>query len=390
MTGLIIAALISLLGVITSQLFRWAKRWSADWRINQSDVDVLVPKTLGHLGDISSYSLQSIHSDRQCAMLTDDRFLFFRPVNFENDVVIHVTDPERVDYDIDQRLVRQARSEGRRFTNSPILYLVGYDEHQLKAGVTGYRSSMTLAARVSRSILQSTSQRPSVYKNELRTLQSALSSDLLRPLNFGSDATCVFWDGQKYVTPVHRRSHQTINAPGAITVTPAYTYELNTSEGIRSRFGIIGYNFLREFLEEFWGEKKIAEMGSRPRANPDFMFDTTLGRKLIAEVDAGRVELWCTGIGVDLSHVCCSVALTARFTSPEFLMQVRNAPGHIELNEDWLAEMDTREGESALRFPELFGDQMNQMLLGKIKPTTLFSVDRARVLVQGLTPPQED
>jgi hypothetical protein len=377
------------------RLFSRLQEWCVQRSIGMSALDQIVPVVMTRLTDVNdqhnTYVPQTVQGTSMSPLRVGKEYLRFTPIDLEGDDIIEIHQPQRVDFEVNEKLVRQALRQGRRFTNSPVLYITGAqaDPLILQAGTTGYRGVVTLADRVFTSMRRNT-KRTSTFVTALGTsLEAALSSPDLTPLNFGSDATCAFWDGKQYVTPIHRRSKHTINAPGAITLTPSYTYETNVSDDVRSRFGVVGYNFLREFLEEFWGEQDLSKTAEQSRADPDFMFDRDHGRRLLDEVDNGRVELWSTGVAIDLTHVCCSVALAARFTSPEFLAFVRRAPGHIEATAGDIAEMEgPSDKRPVIAFPALFGPSVEALLVDDdIKPTSLFSLDRARLLFQKLPAP---
>ena len=287
---------------------------------------------------------------------------------------------DRASFDVDDKLVRQVLASGRRLTDDAVLFADGIHElgsgrSRIVAGVTGYRSAITLASRVERTVKGATGM-GAVPWTALATLPGALSaiSGSLRPMVLGSDAVVAFQDGDRYLVPIHRRSAETINAPGAHTVTPAYTYESNRVGQFSSRFGVVTYNFLREYLEEFWGDENLVVASSAPRAHPDWILDSEQGRRLVDEVDSGRVTFHALGVAVDVSSCCLSLPLVAVFDSPEFLRYTMNAPGCWE-------SARASGGRPAIEFFDLFGSEVDDMLRGTAKPTSALALDCARQLL---------
>jgi hypothetical protein len=301
-------------------------------------------------------------------------------IDFGTDGPLVVTDTVKHDFQIDTALVTRLQKQGRKVSNDATLYVLSFDpaSHQMTAGVTGFRSIVTNGYKLIDTL--GSKRTSSGFIQHLENPVEALSSEIIRPIGLGSVCVSSFWDGEKYLSAMHRRSKTTINAPGASMATPGFTFEPNTTDGFESRFNVIAYNFLKEFLEEFWGEEETVETASRPRSNPDYIFDSPQGTKLLEEMTSGRVHLYLTGIAIDLTQLECTLALLATFDSPDYLKEVRKAPGHVEESPSNFAEMESAgDGVPAISYPPLFGSRMEELLKSNnMKPTALFAVDRAR------------
>lgn len=293
-------------------------------------------------------------------------------VSFESDSLLSIEQRERKDYRVNHRLVARHVKSGRRMTDDSVLYVSGGDAKHIRLGVTGYYATVSVADEVLRAI--DGRRQGAIGLEDITSFESILGSEKLRPMIVGSDVTCVFTRGQTQVTALHRRSPETVNAPGAYTVSPAYVYNTNRADDITSRFGVIGYNFLREFLEEFWDDDLLANASVSPRAHPDWIFDSDHGQLLLKEVESRRVRLWCTGMAVDLTHLCLVLSLTAHFRSVEFSDLVMKAPGSS-------TEALPETGRPPIEFPALVGNDLESKI-ANMKPTTAFSIDQARLLMQ--------
>ena len=321
-------------------------------------------------------------------ILTDESGAVIAPIDFESDGMLAFPVEEREE----TATVRQAFPASRRltffnwaagitFADNPVLYVDAIERDpgsgfRISARLAGYRAAKTLTRAVRRRL--ELDDGPVAWRDisSFERVREAIGTTL-RPVTIGSDVVCVFRDGDEFVLPVHRRSDRTIDAPGAHTAVPAYTYETNRIGRFTSRFGIIAHNFLREFLEEFWDQEVVANQ----RSNPDWVFETEQGRRLLREVEEGRVRLHCVGVGFDLTSSCLSIALAAVFDSEEFLRYVTSAPG------SWEAASASSSGP-AIEFYRLYGGEgsertaLDELLLrGEMKPTTAFAIDGARRLL---------
>ena len=334
-----------------------------------------IATTYERLGNIDALFVPSSVPDASpLPLLVSRPSLTPRVIDMASDELLQIAATNRVEFPVDRRLVKAILARGRRCTDDPVLYLDSVNSETILVGTTGYHATATMAERVGRAVA---AKRPTALVSEdLASFDAAIKSARLRPTMIGSDAACVFKDGDRQVVALHRRSAETVNAPGSFTVTPAYTYETNRVSRVVSRFGVIGYNFLREFLEEFWGDMGLVESSSRPRANPDWVFESEPGSRLIAEVEAGRVKLSCVGIGFDVSHLSLVLALTATFDSADFLRYVMMAPGSWE-------DAGAAGGVPAVQFVELNGSELDELMRSDMKPTTVLALDGARRLTAG-------
>lgn len=280
-------------------------------------------------------------------------------------------------FPISNRLTLRNKIIGRRYSNSPILYAkdIDFKSGTINAGITRYRSAITFADKIYRQFQRKLF--PSLSSLKLTDFETAMKSPLVRPMYIGSDAACAFKsEDNKWLIPMHVRSSKTINYPGSYTVTPAFTYESNRVAGYTSRFNLVAYNFFKEFLEEFWDTEEIVNLPDNLRQDPDWIFQDPHGRALVEELEAGRIDIFITGTAIDLTYCAVDVGLTALFHSPKYLTELRQAPGCG-------SEHYNKTGLPRIEFVDLFGEKMDS-LFSKMKPSTAYSINKARSLLIAL------
>jgi hypothetical protein len=310
-------------------------------------------------------------------MLGDGGDAFISTISPTDDAPIEVISSKREELPFDHKLVERKQEAGIKVWDGSVLFVKGNGgmapepTPPVQVGVCNYFASMTLGDVVQRECRANA--------DPGRTLASHFSSfDAARlatapgPISVGADAVCVFEDQPDQVVVIHRRSDEVVNSHGLHTVSPAFGFEPNWIRAERSRFGIVYFNFLKEFLEEFWGDDDVAHTTDRPRAHPDWIFDSEQGSRLLREVDEGRVSMACAGVSIDLTHPSLILALVVRFQSREFLDYVKRAPGCWEGREASIEH-------PALSFLPLHSSELsNLMNCDTMKATSIFALDRAR------------
>ncbi len=309
-------------------------------------------------------------------MLGDGAPAFMGTISPTDDAPIDVISSKREELPFDSKLVERKHEAGIDIWDGSVLFLKGSGgaapapTPPVLVGVCNYFASMTLGDTVQRECRADTD--PGILTSHFSSFDAARLATAPGPISVGADAVCVFEDQRDQVVVLHRRSDEVVNSHGLHTVSPAFGFEPNWIRAQRSRFGLVYYNFLKEFLEEFWGDKAVAHAADRPRAHPDWIFASEPGSRVLREVDEGRVTLACAGASLDLTHPSLTLALVVRFQSREFLDYVKWAPGCWEGREASIEE-------PALSFLGLHGSELSSLMnCGTMKSTSIFALDRAR------------
>jgi hypothetical protein len=80
-------------------------------------------------------------------------------------------------------------------------------------------------------------------------------------------------------------------------LAPTFGLEPSVVDHVASRFDVLEYNFLKEFLEEIYGIDALARNAESGLLDPDAIFDNPEAERLVAEFDSGRATLQVTGVG---------------------------------------------------------------------------------------------
>ncbi|TDC50578.1 hypothetical protein E1212_14485 [Jiangella ureilytica] len=290
-----------------------------------------------------------------------------------SDGPLRLTEPDRVDFPYDQAVIEQMRRGGVELWDGSLLYSVndGPLDGALPVGVCNYFAYVDLCHRVLRESDKPKGEKPYLL-GSLRTFDDAICG-VIRPLVIAATATCVFDDGSGGLeTAIQRRSPQVVVARGMYAAAPVFGLESNVIGRATSRFGIVTYNVLKEILEEYFDEPELTRAGDHPAgAHPDWIFRTEHGRRLVDEVDAGRILLRCTGAAIDVLDGSLVLAVLAQFTSPEYAREVK-----LSARGSW--ESDHTSGPR-IEFVPLHGLELEaRMSIETMTASSIYSLDRAR------------
>ncbi|SDU53456.1 hypothetical protein [Jiangella alkaliphila] len=194
----------------------------------------------------------------------------------------------------------------------------------------------------------------------------------LRPVVISATAACVFEhaDGGREVA-LQRRSDRVVTPRGMYAVAPVFGLEPNVLGWSRSRFGLVTYNVLKEILEEFFDEEELSRAADQPvAAHPDWVFHSEHGRRLVAELDAGRLRLRCTGAAIDISDGSVVLAVLTHFTSPAYADELKlTARGSWE---------SATAGGPRIEFAPLDGRELTALMTADtMTASSIFSLDWA-------------
>lgn len=298
-------------------------------------------------------------------------------VEAQGDTHVVVADHSRTSFQVDRRLIRRTQGRGATLWDGSLLYVTGADlpgpTLRIRAGVCSYFSYVTFSDKISRQARRKSSQ---ILDSTYSDLQSVLSG-ATKPVVVAAATTCVFRNehGETEVA-IQRRSHAVFNGAGELAVIPVFGLEDNTHGGLASRFNVVFYNFVKEFIEEFYGLEELTRAATSPRIAPDWIFEIEPAKRLLAEHAAGRLELRLTGVGSDLTDGSLGLALLASFSSPEYLARLK-----LDCTASW-ESAGIVVGERPIKFVPLSdGDQDELDALVRSEgmyPSSLFSLDLAR------------
>lgn len=294
----------------------------------------------------------------------------------EDDPVV-LDDLDANPFPVDERLIKSKIARGARIWDGPAVYLKGMQTDStgkpiLTAGICNYYGYVTLAQQLSTEANSSTGRKPIPLGHFGRF--SDATSGKFGPVTLAATVTCVFDSehGEQFIA-LQRRSDAVVNAAGMYGVAPIFGLESNRLRSAKSRYGTIYYNFLKEFIEEFFDLEPVIRAATTPRSDLDWIFQLPHAPDLVAQLDNGDLSLFCTGLGIDLSDGSLTIALTAHFTSPDYLETLRStAVG------SWESETATAT-RPAIEFVAVDDPSLADLAtIEHMDPSSIFSLDLAR------------
>lgn len=197
-------------------------------------------------------------------------------------------------------MLRRYRRRGARPFDGEFMWvksarLDGNELAELTIGRVNFYSYATLLDRLQKEIL-STWRQPVLHDRHLRDFRSALGGGGLQPQAIGCVTALLVEGPDGTYIAIARRSAKVVNAPGTRSLVPAYGMECNAIAGRVSRYGLTFYNFVREFVEEFFDLEELVHMMASRRVDPDWIFQLPPAADVLNEAAAGRLKLERTGV----------------------------------------------------------------------------------------------
>jgi hypothetical protein len=289
------------------------------------------------------------------------------------------TDKEKLAYDA--AVILRRESMGVRLWDGSLLYSKndGPLGGELRVGVCNYFAYVSLADKVFDESKSRWGEK--TLLDILASPERGLSGDdaRIRPITIAGSATCVFETTEGRMVAMQRRSHRVVSARGFHAVTPVFGMEPNVAGGRRSAYGILAYNFMKEFLEELFDQEDAQRAGDKPRVDDvDAIFQSEHGRRLSTELGAHSLQLSCTGVAVDPADGSLDFMILAHFRDPAFFAHVRS--GAVG---SW--ESESGDGRSRITFRPLFSDEVDQLMgRDQMVATSIYSLDLARQAMRDL------
>lgn len=130
------------------------------------------------------------------------------------------------------------------------------------------------------------------------------------PFSVGSNTVLIVRLGSRYQVAIQTRAETVITSPGAKAVIPNYGFEPNAFSNARSAYGVVFYNFVREYLEELFDYEEIIGRNTWAR-RPDWILEFPEAKTLIRALEEGRFTLTYLGMGIECLSGTATVALLA-------------------------------------------------------------------------------
>ena len=130
------------------------------------------------------------------------------------------------------------------------------------------------------------------------------------PLSVGSNTVLIIRLGNRYQVAIQTRAETVITSPGAKAVIPNYGFEPREFANARSAYGVVFYNFIREYLEELFDYEEIIGRNTWAR-RPDWILEFPEAKTLTRALDEGRFSISYLGTGIECMSGTATIALLA-------------------------------------------------------------------------------
>lgn len=323
------------------------------------------------------YATQTLGTSRPLALIQDGAM---KPgvIDLREDCYVSVGSFEREELEVDKRIVRNRRYGGARLWDGDLAYIERFlpvdgenETLRINAGICGFYSYVTISERV-RAVYNGRGCRfTSLVEDQLAYLPES-GEVAVKPIALSGATICVFETADGPMTMLHTRSGEVVSSGGFRSVTPAFGLEPNSAGNVRSQFGLLGFNFLKEFLEELYGQIEVVRTDERQHLSPDWMFETALGRALLNEFDTGRAKLHLLGAGIDCADATYSCVILAHFMDQAYFSSFL-----VSAEGNW--EARTAPGGGSFELLNIFDPKLVDLAVhGGMTTVSVFALDLAR------------
>ena len=316
------------------------------------------------------YETATFNLNRRLPMVWNRTLSLSGSVSAASDEFVRVDDYSKQQFTVDDKVVKGRQALGKVW-DGELLFIERLEEaggrHPIVvAGLCNYYSYVTFAAHVEAGLRGKSSYGSRLIDESLKSMEMVLQAPV-KPIILAAATVCVFETQHGPQVLCHIRSTEVIHARGMLGVTPIFGMEGNYRDGIRSRHGVLFYNFIKEFLEECYGMEKLIHESENFELGPDWFLDLPLARAMLAEFKSGRASFELLGTGLDATDGSLNFALLAHFKSKAFCERFDRQ------------KAVNFEAEGSFRWYKLFGPKIeNEVAEGNVVPSSLFALDLAR------------
>ena len=143
-----------------------------------------------------------------------------------------------------------------------------------------------------------------------------------RPFSVGCTAAFAIRNGDSFDLLIHTRSPSTMTFGGSKAVIPNFGLEPNWTSGGKSRFGVLFYNFLKEYLEELFNYEELISVQLQRRPSPDWFAALPEAEDLLELMECGSFWVEFLGFGIDALNGTGNIALLAIVNDPDISIKL--------------------------------------------------------------------
>lgn len=306
------------------QRLRWSRRLIRDRQVVPAAVEWFESNGLVD----RLYRPALVNGSRPIPFLRETGASMTGAVDPRHDEFVSVPTTARMEFEVDLETIGKRQRAGAQLWDGTLLYVDKFDgrpdgSRKIVAGTFNYFAYVTFAARLQASLLARGQPRGRLLaESGLTSFPEGVTSPY-RPMVLSAVTTCIFDtdDGPKIL--LAKRSEDVVNALGTVGAIPTFGLESPEIDGERSEYGTVFYNFVKEFIEEVYGQEDLVRAASSEALEPDAIFRSKKARRLINQFNGGTAELRILGSGIDVTDGALVLSLMAHFHSPAFYKEVR-------------------------------------------------------------------
>jgi hypothetical protein len=323
---------------------------------------------------------------REIPILTTPPWLFFRPIDPGSDWLIEKRAAHRTVLPIDKKLISRQQRMGSKIwisstdslhfdeintSKAPIMFIRPCPYRAIASSIATLQEETYRAARRMQYPLPHRSAK-TPFRNEFFPGLPHPGTRSLRPFSVGSTTVLALLTDQSYEIAIQTRGSHVLTAPNMRAVIPNFGFESNELGGQESSFGVVYFNFLKEYLEELHNyEELIGDMAHR-RLDPDWFSTLPEAQSLTQLHREGRFTLNYLGMGFDGVSGTAAVALLALVEDVKFGEELKK---NIRVN--WEVNAPTSSSPS-VEFLDVRGSRLSYLhQQGEFQASSAFSISLA-------------
>ena len=322
----------------------------------------------------SLYTPSSLEIKERIPVLAND-LVIPRALDPYKDDLFYLED-RKSNFPVRERLVRRSSKAGATVFDGEILYVdrVEIEEGTIKKVALrrcNYFAYASLSLQLQKA-LRTRGRRSMQHKRHLTTFNTAISRPL-QPQALGCGVVTLFEENGELFVALAHRSPEVLNVSNIKGILPTFGAESNIVGSERSRYSLLFYNYLKEFIEEFFDLEELVEMVKARRGHPDWILQLPAAKTIAREVKNGRLTMEYLGVAINPIDGAFLCATLAWFRPGSFYHALKR-----DLRVNWESSPD-EQNAPAVQFVPLFDPHIDEWIdQGEIDPGSAFAIDLAR------------
>lgn len=319
-------------------------------------------------------------------ILTTSPWLFFKPIDPGSDWLVEKRAAHRSVPPIDKKLLNHQRLMGSKIwlsltdsmcfdevntDQTPMVFIRPCPYRAIASSIAALQEETYRAVRRMRHPLLHRSTR-TPFRDEFFPGLPHPGMRSPRPFSIGSTTVLALLTDHTYEIAIQTRGSNVITAPNMRAVIPNFGFESNELGGRESSFGVVYFNFLKEYLEELHNYEELIGEKSQLRLDPDWFSTLPEAQSLMKLHREGSFTLNYLGIGFDGVSGTAAVALLALVEDVTFGRELKKS---MQVNWEVNAPTST---DPSVEFLDAKGSRLSYLhQQGEFQASSAFAISLA-------------